>query len=135
MSSSPASFPRSLPQTAPLVALLVELREAADRLTSAYTQIGPEIMVSQTSNLIDAAFTAVRRVSDSETLQPLPPEVAQAEAFALRELAAARRHHGLAGRSPETCRAACELALRCLLRAIDTLIAKLIPHTLAPSGC
>jgi hypothetical protein len=132
--SLPASIPRALPQTAPLIALLVELRESAERLSTSHNQIGSVVVLAESATLIEAALTAVHRVRESDKIQALPPEVAQAEAFALRELAAARRHHALASRSPETCRAACELTLRCLTRAVDTLLAKLMPHTLAPSG-
>ena len=129
---SPASIPRTLTQTASLVAFFAELREAADTLAKARGQIDAQSTLTETRALLDAASTAMQRLHAASQDQTPPATQLQAETFALRELAAARRHHELATRSPETCRAACELALRCLLRAVDNLLVHLIPNTLSP---
>lgn len=130
--STPASIPRSLPQSASLVAFFAELRDAADTLAKARGQVDAPSTLKETRALLDAASSAMERVHNISQERTPTPGLAQAEAFALRELAAARRHHDLASRSPETCRAACELSLRSLVRAIDTLLVELIPNTLSP---
>jgi hypothetical protein len=74
----------------------------------------------------------VQRIHEATHSRSVSPGLVRAEAFALRELAAARRHQDLAVKSGDTCRAACELALRSVIRALDTLLAELIPYSLAP---
>ena len=116
-------------RTPSLITQLVELREAADFLARDRSR-PPTSTLDQTRQLVEAAFNALPVVHDANHALG---KVAQAETFALRELAAARRHHDLAARSPETCRAACELSLRALIRAIDALLTELVPHSMVPS--
>ena len=130
--SQPASIPRSLPQSASLVAFFAELRDAADTLAKARGQVDAPSTLKETGALLNAASGALERVQSFSQDHTPTPGLAQAQAFALRELAAARRHHDLASRSPETCRAACELSLRSLIRAVDTLLVELVPNTLSP---
>jgi hypothetical protein len=129
--SLPGSIPRSLSPSASLVAFFAELRDAADTLAKA-RGLDARSTLTETRALLDAAAAALQRVHRMNQNQTPPASLLQAETFALRELAAARRHQELASRSPDTCRAACELALRSLLRAIDTLLVELIPNTLSP---
>ena len=82
-------------------------------------------LLAETRTLIESTLATIARLHDGGRL--LEPGVALAENFALRELAAARRHQELAARSEGTCRAACELSLRALTRAIDSLLAELLP--------
>jgi len=123
--------PSSLPHVRPpsLVTRLVELREAADLLSR--TRSGESAaLLAETRTLIESTHTTIARIHDGG--RQLEPGVAQAENFALRELAAARRHQELAARSVGTCRAACELSLRALTRAIDSLLTELLPHSMVP---
>lgn len=124
--------PTSVPQvrTPSLITRLVELREAAD-LLARDRSCAPASTLAQTRQLVEAAFNVLPLIHDGN--HALVSGVAQAETFALRELAAARRHHDLAARSAETCRAACELSLRALIRALDALLAQLVPHSMVPS--
>lgn len=126
--ASPTSVPQT--RTPSLIIRLVELREAADFLTRDRGRTAASTL-EETRQLIEAAFNALPLIHDGNYL--LQGEIAQAETFALRELAAARRHHELGARNVESCRAACELSLRALMRAIDSLLAELIPHSMVPS--
>jgi len=123
--------PSSLPQVRPtsLVARLVDLREAAD-LLSRTRSCEPATLLVETRKLVESTLATIPRIHDGGRL--LEPGLAQAENFALRELAAARRHQELGVRSEGTCRAACELSLRALTRAIDSLLTELLPHSMVP---
>ncbi|MGC4089130.1 MAG: MFS transporter [Polyangiaceae bacterium] len=130
-SMSPASPSSFAPVRAPsLVTRLVELRESADFLARDRARDAAS-MLTETRQLLEAAFSALPRIHDGG--RTLEPGMAQAETFALRELAAARRHAELAARSNETCRAACELSLRALTRGIDSLLTELVPHSMVPT--
>lgn len=124
--------PTSVPQvhTPSLITRLVELREAADFLARDRAR-PPAAILEETRHLVELTFNVLPLIHAANHL--LLGNLAQAETFALRELAAARRHQELAARSTETCRAACELSLRALIRAIDALLAELIPHSMVPS--
>jgi hypothetical protein len=113
--------------------LVVNLRESADSLSGARHTLEPAALLTKTCALVEAACAAVQHIHET-TQGRAAPSLAQAEAFALRELAAARRHQDLAAKSGATCRAACELAVRSVTRALDTLLAELIPYSLAPSA-
>ena len=124
--------PTSLPQvrTPSLITRLVELREAADFLSRDRTR-QPASVLAETRQLLEAAFAAIPRIHDGN--RAVEGGLAQAETFALRELAAARRHQELGARSVETCRAACDLSLRALTRGIDALLVELVPHSMVPT--
>lgn len=136
MTTSPANLPNSRPPAISLVTLVVGLRENADTLATSFQRLDAASALSETRTLVESACAAVQRVHETTTSnsRSASPGLVRAEAFALRELAAARRHQDLACRSGETCRAACELAVRAVLRALDTLLAELIPYSLAPEA-
>lgn len=122
----------SLPQvrTPSLITRLVELREAADFLARDRSR-APASVLAETRQLLEAVFAAMPRIHDGT--RPVEGGLAQAETFALRELAAARRHQELGARNVETCRAACDLSLRALIRAVDSLLVELVPHSMVPT--
>lgn len=124
--------PTSLPQvrTPSLITRLVELRESADFLARDRLR-DPASVLAETRQLLESAFAAIPRIHDGG--HTVEGKLAQAETFALRELAAARRHQELAARSVETCRAACDLSLRALIRAVDSLLVELVPHSMVPT--
>ena len=134
MSSTANNVPSSQPPTVSLVSLVVNLRENAESLAAVRHTLDATSMLSETRTLVESACSAVERVHEATQARSASPGLARAEAFALRELAAARRHQDLATKSGETCRAACELALRSVTRALDTLLAELIPYSLAPGA-
>lgn len=131
--TSTADRPSSQPPVVSLVTLVVGLRENADALGHARQTLDAATTLTETRALVEAACDAVQRIHEA-THHSMSPGLVRAEAFALRELAAARRHQDLAGKSGDTCRAACALALRSVTRALDTLIAELIPYSLAPGA-
>ncbi|MFZ5895768.1 MAG: hypothetical protein ACOY0T_32225 [Myxococcota bacterium] len=124
--------PTSLQQvrTPSLITRLVELRESADFLSRDRSR-DPASLLAETRQLVEAVFAALPRIHDGTRV--IEGGMAQAETFALRELAAARRHQELAARSASTCRAACDLSLRALIRAVDALLVELVPHSMVPT--
>ena len=131
--TSTANNPSSQPPVVSLVTLVVGLRESAEALAQARQTLDAATTLAETRTLLQAVCDAVQRIHEA-THHSVSPGLVRAEAFALRELAAARRHQDLAGKSGDTCHAACELALRSVTRALDTLIAELIPYSLAPNA-
>lgn len=116
------------------MSLVVGLKDSVDTFVTVRQTLDAAATLAETRNLVEAACAAVQRVHEAAQTRTASPGLARAEAFALRELAAARRHHELAVKSGDTCRAACELALRSVTRALDTLLAELIPFSLAPEA-
>ncbi|HWA76282.1 MAG TPA: hypothetical protein VG937_28275 [Polyangiaceae bacterium] len=134
MTTSPANLPNSRPPAIALVPMVVTLRENADSMAARLQRLDAATALTETRALVESACAAVQRIHETTHTRAASAGLARAEAFALRELAAARRHQDLAGKSGETCRAACELAVRAVLRALDTLLAELIPYSLAPDA-
>ena len=119
MTTSPANLPNSRPPAIALVPMVVTLRENADSMAARLQRLDAATALTETRALVESACAAVQRIHETTHTRAASAGLARAEAFALRELAAARRHQDLAGKSGETCRAACELAVRAVLRALD----------------
>jgi hypothetical protein len=112
--------------------MIVELRESADAIAHARDRLEAPTAVEETRAIVESSFAALQQIRETALTRSLSPGLAGAESFALRELSAARRHQMLAGQGRDTSRAACELALRSLGRALDALLAELIPWSLSP---
>ncbi|HET9958047.1 MAG TPA: hypothetical protein VFQ61_26300 [Polyangiaceae bacterium] len=109
-----------------LAARIVELRERVE--DAAWIPASEQTHQSATQFVVDA-FEILAQFRESAVQQS---DLQRAESVATRELTAAKRHLELAKRSPETRSAACDLAVRALTRAVDSLLNALVPHTIPP---
>jgi hypothetical protein len=114
-----------------LITRLVELKESADTIARFGLVRDPNGLLLETRKLLDGVAGALP-LGDRLDASLCTPGLIRAQALAMRELTAARRHQDLAGKSEGARQAACELALRSLVRAIDIWLPELVPHSIAP---